>query len=163
MDVVKKNVSRLSGMIDIETEIGVGTRFTLTLPITLAIIKALIVEAAGQVFAIPLNAVLEILQVATVRTWSVETREVIAIREDTCPLLRLTRAFNLSGEQRFGSFYVILVGLRSAVSGSWWKVSRTSRIGSNRSEAAGGDPRHCRRHQLGDKREWCSSWTWNRS
>jgi two-component system chemotaxis sensor kinase CheA len=111
MDVVKKNVSRLSGMIDIETEIGVGTRFTLTLPITLAIIKALIVEAAGQVFAIPLNAVLEILQVTSDQVRTVETREVIAIREDTVPLLRLTRAFNLSGEQRFGSFYVILVGL----------------------------------------------------
>jgi len=111
MDVVKKNVSRLSGMIDIETEIGVGTRFTLTLPITLAIIKALIVEAAGQVFAIPLNAVLEILQITPDQVRTVETREVIAIREDTVPLLRLTRAFNLSAEQRFGSFYVILVGL----------------------------------------------------
>ncbi len=111
MDVVKKNVSRLSGMIDIETEIGAGTRFTLTLPITLAIIKALIVETAGQVFAIPLNAVLEILQVTTDQVRTVETREVIAIREDTVPLLRLTRAFKLSEEQRAGSFYVILVGL----------------------------------------------------
>ena len=111
MDVVKKNVSRLSGMIDIETEVGMGTRFTLTLPITLAIIKALIVEAAGQVFAIPLNAVLEILQATQDQVRTVETREVIAIREDTVPLLRLTRAFNLSEEQRAGSFYVILVGL----------------------------------------------------
>ncbi len=111
MDVVKKNVSRLSGMIDIETEIGMGTKFTLTIPITLAIIKALIVEAAGQVFAIPLNAVLEILQATPDQVGTVETREVIAIREDTVPLIRLTRAFNLAGEQRFGSFYVILVGL----------------------------------------------------
>jgi len=89
----------------------VGTRFTLTLPITLAIIKALIVEAAGQVFAIPLNAVLEILQITPDQVRTVETREVIAIREDTVPLLRLTRAFNLSEGQRAGSFYVILVGL----------------------------------------------------
>ncbi len=111
MDVVKKNVSRLSGMIDIETEIGVGTRFTLTIPITLAIIKALIVESSGQVFAIPLNAVLEILQITPDQVRTVETREVVAIREDTVPLLRLTRAFNLSAEQRFGAFYVILVGL----------------------------------------------------
>ncbi len=111
MDVVKKNVSRLSGMIDIETEIGAGTRFTLTIPITLAIIKALIVESSGQVFAIPLNAVLEILQITPDQVRTVETREVVAIREDTVPLLRLTRAFNLSAEQRFGAFYVILVGL----------------------------------------------------
>ncbi len=111
MDVVKKNVSRLSGMIDIETEIGAGTRFTLTIPITLAIIKALIVESSGQVFAIPLNAVLEILQITPDQVRTVETREVVAIREDTVPLLRLTRAFNLPAEQRFGAFYVILVGL----------------------------------------------------
>ena len=62
MDVVKKNVSKLSGMIDIETELGAGSVFTLTLPITLAIIKALIVEAGGSVFAVPLSSVLEIIQ-----------------------------------------------------------------------------------------------------
>lgn len=111
MDVVKKNVSKLSGMIDIETELGTGTRFTLTLPITLAIIKALIVEAGGQVFAIPLSSVLEILQTTADRLETVETREVMAIREETIPLLRLTKAFDLQADQLRTSFYVILVGL----------------------------------------------------
>jgi len=60
MDVVKRNVSKLSGMIDIHSELGAGSIFTLTLPITLAIIKALIIESGGQVFAVPLSSVLEI-------------------------------------------------------------------------------------------------------
>jgi len=111
MDVVKRNVSKLSGMIDIRTELEIGTTFTLTLPITLAIIKALIVESGDQVFAIPLSSVLEILQATADRVETIEGREVMAVREDTVPLLRLTSAFNLPAERGRDSFYVILVGL----------------------------------------------------
>lgn len=111
MDVVKKNISKLSGMIDIETEHGVGSRFLLTLPITLAIIKALIIEAGGQVFAVPLSSVLEIIQTTPDRVETVETREVMSIRGETVPLLRMTRAFNLPAGQEKDKFYVILVGM----------------------------------------------------
>ncbi len=111
MDVVRRNVSRLSGMIDIRTELGQGTTFTLTLPITLAIIKALIVESGGQTFAIPLSSVLEIQQAAPGRIETVEGREVMAVRDDTIPLLRVSRVFNLSDRRERDSFYVILVGL----------------------------------------------------
>jgi two-component system, chemotaxis family, sensor kinase CheA len=111
MDVVKRNVSKLSGMIDIHTELGVGSTFALTLPITLAIIKALVVESGGQVFAIPLSSVLEILQATADQVETIEGREVMAVREDTVPLLRLTRAFNLSTDHGSDAFYVILVGI----------------------------------------------------
>jgi two-component system chemotaxis sensor kinase CheA len=111
MDVVKRNVSRLSGMIDIQTEPGVGTTFMLTLPITLAIIKALIVESGGQTFAIPLSSVLEIQQATSGRVETVEGREVMAVREDTIPLLRISRVFNLTEQRDRDAFYVILVGL----------------------------------------------------
>ncbi len=111
LDVVKRNVSNLSGMIDIHTEPGAGSAFALTLPITLAIIKALIIESGGQVFAIPLSSVLEILQATGGQVETIEGREVMAVREDTVPLLRLTRAFNLSADHESDAFYVILVGL----------------------------------------------------
>ena len=111
MDVVKKNIARLSGMIDIVTEPGSGTRFDLTLPITLAIIKALIIEAGGQVFAIPLSSVLEILQVRSDRIETIEGREVMAIRGDTVPLLRLAKAFALPSNMQSETFYAILVGM----------------------------------------------------
>jgi two-component system chemotaxis sensor kinase CheA len=111
MDVVKRNVSKLSGMIDIETELGAGSRFMLTLPITLAIIKALIVEAGGQVFAVPLSSVLEIIQTTEKQVETVGTREVMAIRDETVPLLRLTQVFKLTPKTEGGSLYLILVGL----------------------------------------------------
>lgn len=111
MDVVKRNVSKLSGMIDIDTEPGMGTQFMLTLPITLAIIKALVVEAGGEVFAVPLSAVLEIIQATKDQVETVETREVMAIRGETVPLLRLTQAFKLPPKAGNNSFYLILVGL----------------------------------------------------
>jgi two-component system chemotaxis sensor kinase CheA len=98
-------------MIEIETEAGEGTLFTLTLPITLAIIKALIVEAGGHVFAVPLSAVLEIIQAAEEKVETVETREVIAIRNETVPLLRLQQAFNLPRAEDSSSLYLIIVGL----------------------------------------------------
>ncbi len=110
MDVVKKNVTKLSGMIDIDTEAGEGCCFTLTLPITLAIIKALIVEAGQEVFAVPLSSVLEIIQATEDQVETVESREVIAIRNETVPLLRLTQVFNLPPKAG-SSFYLILVGL----------------------------------------------------
>jgi two-component system chemotaxis sensor kinase CheA len=111
MDVVKRNVSKLSGMIDIHTELGIGSTFALTLPITLAIIRALVVESGGQVFAIPLSSVLEILQATDDQVETIEGREVMAVRDDTVPLLRLTRAFNLSTDHGSDAFYVILVGI----------------------------------------------------
>jgi two-component system chemotaxis sensor kinase CheA len=111
MDVVKRNVSKLSGMIDIHTELGAGSSFALTFPITLAIVKALIIESGGQIFAIPLSAVLEILQATAGQVETIEGREVMAVREDTIPLLRLSRAFNLPEDREGDAFYVILVGI----------------------------------------------------
>jgi two-component system chemotaxis sensor kinase CheA len=111
MDVVKRNVSKLSGLIDIKTGQGEGTQFTLTIPITLAIIKALVVEAGGQVFAVPLSSVLEIIQIAEENVETIETREVIAIRDETVPLLRLKRTFNLPARSNPASLYVIVAGI----------------------------------------------------
>ena len=62
MDVVKENITRLSGIIDIETTVGAGTKFSLTIPITLAIVQALIVEEYGTRYAIPLSSVIEIAE-----------------------------------------------------------------------------------------------------
>lgn len=111
MDVVKRNVARLSGMIDIETGPGAGTAFSVTLPITLAIIKALIVESGGRVFAIPLSSVLEIQRASAGQIETVEGREVMAVREETIPLLRTSRVFNLPEQPGRKVFYVVLVGL----------------------------------------------------
>jgi two-component system chemotaxis sensor kinase CheA len=95
MDVVKTNIARLSGIIDVESELGVGTRLTITLPITLAIIQALVVRAAGRTYAIPLNSVLESLIATANDVSTIERREVMTLRGQTLPLARLERLFRL--------------------------------------------------------------------
>lgn len=112
MDVVKNNISALSGMIELSSEVGQGTVMTITLPITLAIIKALIVSVADKTYAIPINSVLETLMLEPSAIRTIEKREVIELRDQTVPLLRLDRIFNLqnadAGQKRL---FVAIVGL----------------------------------------------------
>ncbi|HUT55402.1 MAG TPA: chemotaxis protein CheA [bacterium] len=96
LDVVKQNISALSGAIDVESRQGEGAKFTITLPITLAIIQALIVEAGGQTFAIPLNSVQQGLMIQPREIQTIEGREVIELRGKTLPLLRLDKLFGLT-------------------------------------------------------------------
>jgi two-component system chemotaxis sensor kinase CheA len=115
MDVVKTNIARLSGIIDIESEPGQGTRLTITLPITLAIIQALVIRAAARTFAIPLNSVLESLRINTqLDIATVERREVMTLRGQTLPLARLDRLFQLERPPEAPApprQFVVVVGL----------------------------------------------------
>ncbi len=112
MDVVKNNIASMSGMIEIDSEVGRGTRLTITLPITLAIIKALIVQIAGKTYAVPINSVLETLMIDKSAIRTIERKEVIELRQSTLPLLRLAEIFGLSSQQdRGGRCFVAVVGL----------------------------------------------------
>jgi two-component system chemotaxis sensor kinase CheA len=95
MDVVKTNITRLGGAVDIESEVGRGTRVTITLPITLAIISALLFEVRGRLFAIPLAVVQEALRMPASAVRKVDGREVITLRGTTLPLCRLADLFGL--------------------------------------------------------------------
>jgi two-component system chemotaxis sensor kinase CheA len=110
MDVVKNNIANLSGIIDVATERGKGTRIELTLPVTLAIIRALVAEVAGRTYALPLNSVLEILEVKPEEIRTIETREVVTLRGSTLPLVRLGRFFGLPA-QAPAPVFVVVVGL----------------------------------------------------
>jgi len=112
LDVVKNNISALSGMIDIESELGKGTKFILTLPITLAIIQALFVGVNNRTFAIPLSSVLESLVIQSKDIKTVEKKKVFQLRETTLPLLHLAEIFNLGSYNYNGDrFFVVVVGL----------------------------------------------------
>ena len=113
MDVVKNNIAALSGMIDVNSRFGEGSSMVITLPITLAIIKALIVQVGKRTYAIPINSVLETLMVEADDIRTVERREVIELRKSTIPLLRLDKVFAQSLEEadEGGRLFVAIVGL----------------------------------------------------
>lgn len=96
MDVVKTKITRMDGTINSYSEPGQGTRFTITLPTTLAIIKALVIRIAGRTYAIPLNSVTESLMITYDQIKTVERREVYILRNKTLPLVRLDQMFSLS-------------------------------------------------------------------
>ncbi|MBS2029574.1 MAG: chemotaxis protein CheA [Deltaproteobacteria bacterium] len=110
MDVVKTNIANLSGIIDVASERGAGTRFSITLPETLAILRALLVDAAGRRYAVPLNSVLEIVEVKVHEVGTLEGREVMTLRGQSLPLVRLARLFK-HPEQPPQHLYVVVVGL----------------------------------------------------
>lgn len=112
LDVVAKNISKLSGLVDVETTLGKGTLFTITLPITLVIIKALIVRVGTETFAIPLNSVSESLMISSKEIKTIERVEVVQLRDHTLSLVRLKDFFSLGeGEITDDRLYVIVVGL----------------------------------------------------
>lgn len=98
MDVVRNNIMKLNGIIDTTSERGKGTKFTITLPLTLATMKALLVGVGGQTYAIPLASVLECVSPRASDVRTVEGRDVLPLRESTLPLVRLDRFFRLVDE-----------------------------------------------------------------
>ncbi|WIG98234.1 chemotaxis protein CheA [Myxococcus sp. SDU36] len=110
LDVVKNNLGNLSGIIDVWSERGRGTAFHLTLPVTLAIIRALLVGVSGRTYAVPLNSVLEIISVQPRDIRTVERREVLDLRGQTLPFVRLARMFALP-ERPVSRHFVVVVGL----------------------------------------------------
>jgi two-component system chemotaxis sensor kinase CheA len=102
LDVVKKNIQELKGTIDVISTVNQGTTFRIMLPITLAIIQALVVRAGGDNFAIPLTSVEESLRIYSRDIRTVERREVFTLRDFTLPLLRLSDAFGLADRAGLG-------------------------------------------------------------
>ena len=113
MDVVRNTVEELGGRISLETESGEGTRFTVELPLTLAIAEALIVSVDGQKFAVPQSAVQEVIEVETSTVKALENNEIIPYRGGVLPLVRLARLFELNDERERAAFHVFVIGTGS--------------------------------------------------
>ena len=97
MDIVKTNISKLGGVVDISSEVGIGTKMTITLPITLAIISVLMLEVAGRTFCMPLASVEEAIVFDDAMIKTFEGREVMTQRGATLPIVRLAKLFQLEG------------------------------------------------------------------
>lgn len=113
MDVVKTNIAKLNGMIDIKSVLGKGTKITIKLPLTLAIIQGLLVEVNEEVYVIPLSSVLETSRVNVKDISYMNQREAIRLRDSILPLVRLDALFGIPklNDEEETHVYVVVVGL----------------------------------------------------
>ncbi len=111
MDVVKTNILRLGGMIGIESEQGTGTKITVTLPITLAIIRALIVEVAGRTYALPITAVREAIPYVAADLRTIQGREVISLRGETLAICDLATLFGFRRSSQADAQFIVVGSL----------------------------------------------------
>lgn len=114
MDIVRSNLQKLGGIIELETNLGEGTKFTFRLPLTLAIIRGLLVQVLQTVYVVPLGSVVETLLVNESSIQKVNKQEVIVIRGVTTPLIRLKNVFSLqrsADNETEEELYVVIVGL----------------------------------------------------
>ena len=116
MAVVRTVVEELGGSLTLDTRIGRGTRFTIQLPLTLAIADALIVAVSGQTFAVPQVAVREVIQVEPATLTALENNELIPYRDGVLPLVRLAAFFGLA-EPVGRPFYALVIGAGLAAVG----------------------------------------------
>ena len=100
MDVVQSVLVRLKGSVTVETHPGLGTTFRLKLPLTLAIIRALLFHVQSRLYAIPLNAVVEIARTVETEVHRVDHYEVIQLRNQVLPLVRLGQQASSGGSQK---------------------------------------------------------------
>ena len=112
MDVVKTNIEKVNGIIDIESEKGHGSSIKLKIPLTLAIIQALLVGVQEEHYAIPLSSVLETVRISKDEIYTVEGRSVMRLRDDVLSLVHIGDIFEVerildSSEHA----YVVVLGL----------------------------------------------------
>ena len=110
LDVVLKSIERLNGLVEVETVRGVGTKFIIQLPLTLAIISALLVEVGGRTYAVPLSAVVESLKFGPGDVRTIRGGEALRIRERVVPVVRLARLFGLAEDPDLGKRYAVVLG-----------------------------------------------------
>lgn len=112
MDVVKTNIQKLKGVIEIESEINKGTTFVIKLPLTLAIIQGLIVQVENETYALPLSNVVEVVALTDENCSTINQKRVIRIRQQVLPLLTLKSELNIPAKPTPSTAqYVVVIGL----------------------------------------------------
>ncbi|WP_104707583.1 hybrid sensor histidine kinase/response regulator [Helicobacter ailurogastricus] len=112
MDVVKTNIEKLNGIIELESEVGVRTTQKLKIPLTLAIIQALLVGVQEEYYAIPLSSVLETVRVSQDEIYSVDGKSVLRLRDEVLSLVRLADIFKVDAIlESSREVYVVIIGL----------------------------------------------------
>jgi two-component system chemotaxis sensor kinase CheA len=111
MDVVRTNIRKINGTVDLESEQGKGSQIIIKLPLTIAIIQALMVEVQRSIFAIPLSSVIEAVRITKSDIKTINGREVLHLRDRVLPLIRLAQEFEVPQEIDRDRFYVVVAAL----------------------------------------------------
>lgn len=108
MDIVRSNIEKINGTIEVSTQHGKGSVFTIKLPLTLAIVQALLVNISNHIFAIPLNLVVETVRLYEHEIKFISKRETIVLRGSVLPLLRLSNIFDFNHVDERKAFVVVV-------------------------------------------------------
>ena len=107
MDVVKTNIEKMNGQVYVDSEEGKWTRLLIKLPLTLAIMRALIVKVAEELFAVPLSSVIELVKLTEGLIKSVDKNDVLVLRDKVIPVIDLEKVFTPDAEEKTGGYVVI--------------------------------------------------------
>ncbi|WP_295298333.1 chemotaxis protein CheA [uncultured Brachyspira sp.] len=110
MDVVKKSLEKINGTVGIDTEYGKGSTFSLRIPLTVAIIQALIVDAEKEYYAVPINSILETIKIDPAEIQELEGTEVIKVRDEVVNILSIKELFKLPSRYTdIKSYYAVII------------------------------------------------------
>ena len=109
LDVVKNSVKRLGGTVEVATEKGKGTRFTLTLPLTTAVLQTLMVGVGKHIFAIPTDTVVETLEIKPEDIKEIRNEQVLVLRQEVIPFVRLNEVLNIPGGETQDNLIAVVI------------------------------------------------------
>jgi two-component system chemotaxis sensor kinase CheA len=110
LDVVKRQIEKLNGTVTVSSQRGKGTKFTIKLPLTLAIIQGLLVRVGRETYSIPITSVIESHRIKPSEIKMIDNYEVFNVRSDVVSLLRLNRLFRIQTNERSDYCFVVIVG-----------------------------------------------------
>jgi two-component system chemotaxis sensor kinase CheA len=110
LDVVKKQIEKMNGDVAIWSSYNQGTKFTIRIPLTLAIVQGLLVRVGTEIYAIPVTSVFETLRITKADVKRIDNYEVFNLREDVISLIRLNKIFNINVDEEREYNYVVVVG-----------------------------------------------------
>ncbi|MBQ3670957.1 MAG: chemotaxis protein CheA [Treponema sp.] len=110
LDVVKTMIEKLNGTVNVTTEKGRGSKFSIRLPLTLAIIQGLLVKVGREVYSIPIASVIESVRVKKSEINTIDNYEVLNVRNEVISVLRLSRLFNIRTKEEGEYCFVVIVG-----------------------------------------------------
>ena len=117
MDVVRSKIEALSGHVDVETRVNEGSVFKIKLPLTLAIIQAMMVRVQDEMYAIPLGSIDSTISIQPTDIKTVQNREVIVLRGEIIPIIRMEETLEVPHVRDFDEIFVVVVHSGEAKAG----------------------------------------------